>query len=138
MDIVQTFIGIIVISFIIERLFEIASSTMDWYCCRKPPETDDTGWKQYFTAIDQEAAKKLDTFKRLIFTTVGILASLALVLLLGVGNVGLLHSAGLAKPGPEPWGGYNLWDTLLTTIAIMGGTGPIHGFMDLLGKGKSG
>lgn len=134
MDIIQTFLGIIVISFVIERLFEIVSSAMDWYCCRKPPTAEDTGWKKYFTVIDPEATKKLDTIKRLIFTAVGILVSLLLVLLLGIANVGLLHSAGLVKPGPEPWGGYNLWDTLLTTIAIMGGTGPIHSFIDLLGK----
>lgn len=134
MDIIQTFLGIIVISFIIERLFEIVSSAMDWYCCRRPPTAGDTGWKQYFTVIDPEETKKLDTIKRLIFTVVGILASLALVLLLGIANVGLLHSAGLAKPGPQPWGGYDFWDTLLTTIAIMGGTGPIHSFIDLLGK----
>lgn len=135
MDIVQTFIGIIVTSFIIERLFEIISSSMDWLCCREKPAMGEDDWmKKHFPAIKTDETKKLETFKRLIFTFVGIIISLILIMELGVENVGLLHSAGLVKPGPPPWGGYNFWDYLLTTIAIMGGTGPIHSLFDKLQK----
>lgn len=78
---------------------------MDWLCCREAPAVGEKDTiKLHLQDIKTDDAKNLDTVKRLIFTFVGIILSLILILELGVENVGFLHSAGLVKLGPQPWG----------------------------------
>jgi predicted metal-binding membrane protein len=131
-DIVATFMGLIIMSFIIERLLEIFSSIIDFVCCRKTI-TSANPIKKFFAPIDDTKSKELDTIKRLIFTPVGFLAAWKLISLLGVAQVGLLHTSTLVKGGAETS------DLILTALAISWGTGPIHSFFDSLQKyGKSG
>ena len=118
-------------SFLIERLLEIFSSIVDCWIMW-PNASTETGIRRYFPPIDKKTTEKYDTPKRLAFTLIGFGAAWQLISLLGVDQVGLLHTSGLVKAGV----GAN--DQLFTALAICGGTGPIHSFFDSLQKyGKS-
>jgi hypothetical protein len=136
MDILGTFFGILVLSFIVERFQEIFASIIDWLKCR-----DD---KRIFSPVKEECTKNLATIKRLLFTPIGLIVSWWIVSTLTPDNVGILHVAfknvtatatntTMIRPASLDW-----MDTLLTTVAISWGTGPVHSFMDVLQKyGKS-
>ncbi|GFO97056.1 hypothetical protein ig2599ANME_1254 [groundwater metagenome] len=63
MDVIQMFFGILILSFIVERFFEIISSILEYMFCSK-------GGKKWGikTDIDETKAKEFEPIKKLIFT----------------------------------------------------------------------
>jgi hypothetical protein len=117
------FFGILVLSFIIERLFEIVSSIMDYLFAG----SSEKKWGIKVDIIETKA-KEFEPIKRLIFTPAGLLIGYIIVGTVGVGECGILHCTSLCEDPTK----YVMLDKVLTAVAISGGTGPIHSFMDVL------
>ena len=130
MDIFEMFFGILVLSFIVERFFEIVSSIIDYkWAGGDEKKSFLFGRLEIKTDIVEEKAKELSQIKKLLFTPIGLLIGLAIVQTAGASNCGILHCTNILCTGE-----HEMLDTFLTAIAISWGTGPIHSFMDILQK----
>lgn len=124
---IEMFFGILILSFIVERFFEIISSVLEYAVGR-------TGSKIWFvyTDLDEKKVKEFEPIKRLIFTPLGLVVGWFLV---SVTDVSILHDTNLLT-ATTPFA-RNL-DKLLTAVAISWGTGPIHNFIGSIEKYKKG
>ncbi len=117
--------GILVLSFIVERFFEIVSSLLDYMFCK-------TGKKKYGISIDidEKCTKEFKPIKKLIFTPIGLVVGWVLV---SITDVSLLHDTNLITSA-QPLA--LKLDKILTIVAISWGTGPIHNFIGSIEKYK--
>jgi len=125
-DMFQMFFGILILSFIVERFFEIISSVLEYIFCTKSDK------RQWFikTEIDAEEAQKFAPIKRLIFTPLGIIIGIGIV---NITEISILQDTNLLT-STAPLA-LNV-DKFLTAVVISWGTGPIHNFIDSIGKYK--
>jgi len=128
-DMLQMFFGILILSFVVERFFEIISSLLEYKFCHVKDETKKK-WSIY-TDLDEALIKEFEPIKKLIFTPLGLIVGLVMV---SITEVSILHDTGLLSPNAPPLA-YTL-DKLLTVVVISWGTGPIHSFIGSLEKYK--
>lgn len=117
----EMFFGILILSFVVERFFEIISSLIEYAFCHKGEKK----WGLY-TDIDEEKVKQFEPIKKLIFTPLGIAIGYYLVTVTGIS---ILYKTGLLTQVS------NL-DQILTAVAISWGTGPIHSLIGGIQKYK--
>lgn len=128
-DMLQMFFGILTISFVVERFFEIISSLLEYIFCHSNDPTKKK-WNIY-TDLDEAQIKEFEPIKKLIFTPLGLLVGFIVV---SISGVSILHDTGLLSANATPLA-YTL-DKLLTVVVIAWGTGPIHSFIGSLEKYK--
>lgn len=125
----EMFFGILILSFIVERFFEIISSILEYVFCAKENAPKKFGIK---TDLDEAKLKEFEPIKKLIFTPLGLIIGWILV---NITNVSILHDTNLLT-STQPLA--LKLDKILTMVVISWGTGPIHNFIGSIEKYKKG